>query len=125
MTRRCLSSSTFTRLLVMHRWQQTARATESSPRKNDSSPNLPDVTMNFLGAVATFERWAELDECNGSPSEPDADGCSTYSDCADGTEVTLCTVEGGGCGMGKRRARVGNAFSALEALSDDGSASAS
>jgi len=59
------------------------------------APNLPDVTMNFLGAVATFERWAELNECSGSPSEPDANGCSTYSSCAEGVNVTLCTSEGG------------------------------
>lgn len=65
-----------------------------------AAPNMPDVTMNFLGAVATFEKWAELDECSGSPSEPDADGCSTYSDCAGGVEVTLCSIEGGGTELG-------------------------
>jgi polyhydroxybutyrate depolymerase len=60
----------------------------------EPAPNLPDVTMNFLGAVATFEKWAELNECTGSPSAEDADGCSTYSNCADDVEVTLCTREG-------------------------------
>ncbi len=64
------------------------------------APNLPDVTMNFLGAVGTFEKWAELDRCSGSPSEPDAEGCSTYSDCAGGVEVTLCTAEGGATAWG-------------------------
>jgi len=61
----------------------------------EPAPNLPDVTMNFLGAVATFERWAELNQCSGDPSEPGADGCSTYSNCAGGVNVTLCTSEGG------------------------------
>ncbi|HEU5075638.1 MAG TPA: PHB depolymerase family esterase, partial [Polyangiaceae bacterium] len=59
------------------------------------APNLPEVTMNFLGAVGTFERWAELNQCSGAPSQADANGCSTYANCADGVNVTLCTTEGG------------------------------
>jgi len=59
------------------------------------APNLPGVTMNFMGAVGTFERWAELNQCSGAASEADSDGCSTYSNCAGGVSVTLCTVEGG------------------------------
>lgn len=66
----------------------------------EPAPGLPGVTMNFLGAEATFERWAELDECAGSPSDPDANGCSSYSDCASGVDVTLCTVQGGAAGWG-------------------------
>lgn len=64
------------------------------------APHDPDVTMNFLGAVATFQRWAELNRCTGSPSEADANGCSTYSNCAEGAEVTLCTTEDGGMDWG-------------------------
>ena len=56
--------------------------------------------MNFLGAVGTFEKWSELNECSGSPSEPDTDACSTYANCAGGVEVTLCTEEGGTTGWG-------------------------
>jgi polyhydroxybutyrate depolymerase len=59
------------------------------------SPADPNVTMNFLGAVGTFERWAELDQCTGTSSEADENGCSTYSECAGGVEVTLCTTEDG------------------------------
>lgn len=59
------------------------------------APNLAGVTMNFMGAVGTFERWAELNQCGGEPTDEDADGCSTYSNCAGGVSVTLCTVEGG------------------------------
>ena len=66
----------------------------------EPAPNLPDVTMNFMGAVRTFERWAELNQCTGEPSAPDDEGCSTYSNCADGAEVTLCTDEGGVTGWG-------------------------
>jgi polyhydroxybutyrate depolymerase len=63
-------------------------------------PNGLDVTITLLGAVGTFERWAELDQCAGDPSAPDSDGCSSYSDCADGAEVVLCTTEGGGTDLG-------------------------
>lgn len=66
----------------------------------EPAPNLPDVTMNFMGAVRTFERWAELNQCTGEASVPDEQGCSTYSSCAEGTEVTLCTEEGGVTGWG-------------------------
>jgi polyhydroxybutyrate depolymerase len=63
-------------------------------------PNGLDVTVTFLGAVGTFQRWAELDGCSGSPSAADANGCSTYPSCQGGTQVTLCTTEGGGQAWG-------------------------
>lgn len=62
------------------------------------APNGANIT--FLGAVGTFERWAELNECTGTPSAADSDGCSTYSSCAGGAEVTLCTTQGGGTAWG-------------------------
>jgi polyhydroxybutyrate depolymerase len=49
-----------------------------------------------IGAVATFQKWAEIDQCTGSPSAADSNGCSTYSSCAAGVQVTLCTKQGGG-----------------------------
>ena len=58
------------------------------------------ATITFLGAVSTFQRWADLDQCTGSPSASDSNGCSTYSTCADGVEVTLCTTQGGGMDWG-------------------------
>ena len=64
------------------------------------APNNPDVTIHLLGAQGTFQRWAELDGCLGSPSALDSDGCSTYAKCTDGVEVTLCTTEGGGIAYG-------------------------
>jgi len=51
--------------------------------------------LTFLGAVATFTKWATLDQCTGSPSAADGNGCSTYSNCAGGVSVTLCTKQGG------------------------------
>jgi polyhydroxybutyrate depolymerase len=59
-------------------------------------PNGLDVTIHFLGAEGTFQKWAQLDGCTGSPSAADSNGCSTYSQCKDGVEVTLCTTQGGG-----------------------------
>lgn len=64
------------------------------------APNNASVTIHLLGAQGTFQRWAELDGCVGSPSAPDSDGCSTYAQCMDGVEVTLCTTEGGGIAYG-------------------------
>jgi polyhydroxybutyrate depolymerase len=54
------------------------------------------MPITFLGAQATFEKWAEFNACSGSPSAEDSNGCSTYSECQDGTEVVLCTKQGGG-----------------------------
>jgi polyhydroxybutyrate depolymerase len=63
-------------------------------------PGQPDMVHSLLGAVGTFEKWASLNQCTGSPSAADANGCSTYSNCKDGSEVTLCTIDGGGQVMG-------------------------
>lgn len=59
-------------------------------------PNGLNVTIHFLGAQGTFQKWAQLDGCTGSPSAADSNGCSAYSQCKDGVEVTLCTTQGGG-----------------------------
>lgn len=54
---------------------------------------LPDI--HFLGAQATFKRWAELNGCMGDPTDS-SPGCKTYMPCKDGVEVTLCVKQGGG-----------------------------
>ena len=54
------------------------------------------MSITFLGAKGTFERWAKINQCNGAPSAPDANGCESYSSCMGGTEVMLCTKQGGG-----------------------------
>jgi polyhydroxybutyrate depolymerase len=53
------------------------------------------MPINFLGAKATFDKWAQINQCTGSASAEDAKGCSTYSTCGKGVEVTLCTKQGG------------------------------
>lgn len=60
------------------------------------SSMVTGMAITFLGAKATFQKWADLDQCTGSPSAEDANGCSTYSSCAGGVQVTLCTKQGGG-----------------------------
>jgi polyhydroxybutyrate depolymerase len=64
----------------------------------DGGPSMvvQGMPVTFLGAQATFQKWAEIDQCSGPPSAPDVSGCSTYSNCAGGVEVVLCTDQGGG-----------------------------
>jgi polyhydroxybutyrate depolymerase len=65
------------------------------PYAGGASSLVPGMPITFLGAVATFEQWAEIDQCTGSPSQEDSHGCSSYSGCQSGVEVTLCTKQGG------------------------------
>jgi polyhydroxybutyrate depolymerase len=66
------------------------------PYAGGASSLVPRMPITFLGAQATFERWAQIDGCTGSPSAEDANGCSSYSGCQAGVEVILCTKQGGG-----------------------------
>lgn len=65
------------------------------PYEGGPSAQVPGMPLTFLGAVGSFEKWAELDGCTGTPSPADADGCSSYTDCEEGVEVVLCTQMGG------------------------------
>lgn len=48
-------------------------------------------TSRFSTAQADFESWKVLNQCSG---EPTVQGdCQTYSQCKDGAEVTLCTLQ--------------------------------
>ena len=67
-----------------------------------SDPLVPytgSTSLGFPAVQKTFEDWAARESCTGTPSETfrnvDAH-CSTYSSCAQGSEVTLCTVDNGG-----------------------------
>jgi polyhydroxybutyrate depolymerase len=66
------------------------------PYDGGSSSVVPSMSITFLGAQGTFKKWAELDQCTGSPSAEDSNGCSTYSSCQGGVEVVLCSKQGGG-----------------------------
>lgn len=57
------------------------------------------TSLGFPSVSDTFAGWGSRDGCTGQPVETFRKGdshCSTYSACASGTTVTLCTVEGGG-----------------------------
>lgn len=66
------------------------------PYAGGASSLVPGMPVTFLGAQTTFERWAEIDGCTGSPSPEDSHGCSSYSGCPAEVEVILCTKQGGG-----------------------------
>jgi len=66
------------------------------PYDGGYSAVVPPMPITFLGAQKTFQKWAEIDQCTGSPSPDDSNGCSTYSSCQGGVEVVLCTKQGGG-----------------------------
>lgn len=65
------------------------------PYTGGVSSVVSGMQITFLGAQATFETWAGIDRCTGSPSTEDSNGCSGYAGCQDGVEVILCTQQGG------------------------------
>ena len=73
------------------------RGTDSTrvPYEGGASSLITEMPVTFLGAEATFERWAQIDGCTGSPSAEDSNGCSSYSTCSGGVEVILCRKQGG------------------------------
>jgi polyhydroxybutyrate depolymerase len=66
------------------------------PYAGGSSSVIPGMPVTFLGAQATFQKWAQIDACTDAPSAADANGCSTYAACQGGVQVVLCTKAGGG-----------------------------
>lgn len=56
---------------------------------------VPGMPINFLGAKATFDDWAQINQCTGAASAEDANGCATYAGCPGGIDVMLCTKQGG------------------------------
>jgi len=53
--------------------------------------------INFLGAVASMKKWAELNGCTGQAADL-GNNCQGYaaSQCSGGVEVIECTKQGGG-----------------------------
>jgi len=47
-----------------------------------------------IGAQATLTRWKDIDQCSGTPVTTDK-LCETYTTCAQGAEVSLCSIPGG------------------------------
>jgi len=65
------------------------------PYAGGASSVVSGMPITFLGAKATFAKWAELNQCTGAASAEDAQGCASYSSCKDGVDVVLCTKQGG------------------------------
>jgi polyhydroxybutyrate depolymerase len=66
------------------------------PYSGGYSAVVAGMPITFLGAQATFEKWAALNQCSGAASPPDAQGCRKYDACAAGVQVVLCTKQSGG-----------------------------
>jgi polyhydroxybutyrate depolymerase len=64
------------------------------PYEGGPSSLVPGMPLTFLGAGATFAKWAEINDCTDGPSPADANGCASYSGCAGGAAVMLCTSDG-------------------------------
>lgn len=65
------------------------------PYAGGASSVVSGMPITFLGAKATFAKWAEINQCTGAASAEDAQGCASYSSCKDGVDVVLCTKQGG------------------------------
>jgi polyhydroxybutyrate depolymerase len=62
-------------------------------------PYAGDTQYGWPSATATFEGWAKRDGCTGASKETfrkDDVHCDTYDTCAQGSVVTLCTIDDGG-----------------------------
>jgi len=65
------------------------------PYAGGYSSLVSGMPITFLGAKATFAKWAELNQCSGSAAAEDSNGCASYSGCQGGVDVVLCTKQGG------------------------------
>lgn len=53
--------------------------------------SYPLDPIHFLGAEGTFQKWAQINGCTGSPTRLNS-SCDGYRNCNGGTEVVLCTA---------------------------------
>lgn len=65
------------------------------PYEGGYSAVVQGMPITFLGAEGTFKRWAQINECTGAPAATGDAGCQAYTNCKDGVEVVLCTIQGG------------------------------
>ncbi len=62
-------------------------------------PYEGNASIGFMSVPDAFEGWASRNGCVGASVETYAQGdatCRSYNDCDGGSEVTLCTIDGGG-----------------------------
>jgi polyhydroxybutyrate depolymerase len=65
------------------------------PYDGGYSSVVTGMPITFLGANATFEKWAAINQCSGAASAADANNCKSYSGCQGDVDVVLCTKQGG------------------------------
>lgn len=65
------------------------------PYAGGASSLVSGMPVTFLGAVGTFQKWAQIDGCMGSPTAADNNDCQYYKNCQAGVEVALCTMDSG------------------------------
>lgn len=65
------------------------------PYAGGASSLVPGMPVTFLGAVGTFQKWAQIDSCTGSPTAADSNDCQYYKSCGGGVQVGLCTMNTG------------------------------
>ena len=64
--------------------------------KDTIPPNGTPTLVTFIGAEATAMKFAGFNACMGAAQPGGGTGCVSYPQCAAGTEVILCTTQGGG-----------------------------
>jgi polyhydroxybutyrate depolymerase len=65
------------------------------PYAGGYSAVVSGMPVTFLGAVGTFQKWAEIDGCTGSPTASDSNDCQYYTSCSGGVQIGLCTMNAG------------------------------
>jgi polyhydroxybutyrate depolymerase len=65
------------------------------PYAGGASSVVAGMPVTFLGAVGTFQKWAQIDSCSGSPTATDSNNCQYYTSCGGGVSVGLCTMNTG------------------------------
>ena len=65
------------------------------PYAGGASSLVAGMPVTFLGAVGTFQKWAQIDACTGSPTAADSNDCQYYTSCGAGVQVGLCTMDAG------------------------------
>lgn len=94
LTQQNVTGCTPSRPLTVVEWR--GKSDNVVPYAGGHSALVTGMAIDFLGAVGTFQKWASLNGCTGSPSAADSNGCQTYSQCQSGVQVTLCTEASGG-----------------------------
>jgi polyhydroxybutyrate depolymerase len=58
---------------------------------------IPFEAESYLSAQDSFKNWALVDGCTGTPVTTNYGDskCETYTSCAEGVKVTLCSIQGG------------------------------